>query len=237
MSNWTEERVAQLLDVVGESVPVSQSVAATAAEVLEVSTRSVSAKLRKLGVEVEKAGPRARKFSEEQEAALIQFLTDNANSFTYAEIAEAFAGGEFSSKQIQGKVLSLELTGAVKPTPKPESKKVYTDEEENTFVSMAKAGKYLEDIADALNKTLPSVRGKALSLTRTEVLDKIPTQRESHAANKGQDYFEALGADKIKEMTVAELAEGSGKSPRGVRTIITRRELEAKDYKGKKKAA
>lgn len=235
--SWTAEREVELLAAVGTDRPVSQEAAAAAAEALEVSTRSVSAKLRKMGEEVEKAGPRARKFSDEQETALVAFLTDNEGAFTYAEIAEAFAGGEFSAKQIQGKVLSLELTGSVKPTPKKESVKTYNDEEEATFVAMAQAGKYLEDIADALGKTLPSVRGKALSLNRTEVLESIPPQRESHAANKGPDYFEALGADKIAEMTVAELAEGSGKTPRGVRTICTRRSYNAKDYKAKVKAA
>ncbi len=79
---WTEEREAQLLAEVGDARPVSQSVAAAAAEALEVSTRSVSAKLRKMGVEVEKAGPRARKFSDEQEAALVEFLSNNEGAYT-----------------------------------------------------------------------------------------------------------------------------------------------------------
>lgn len=234
MSFWTEDREAQLLAEVGDERPVSQDTAAAAAEALEVSTRSVSAKLRKMGVEVEKAGPRARKFSDEQEAALVQFLSDNDGSYTYAEIAENFAGGEFSAKQIQGKVLSLELTGSVKPTPKKESVKTYSDEEENTFVAMAQAGKYLEDIAEALGKSLASVRGKALSLNRTQGLD-IPKQRESHAATKVDVIDELVEAGKLGDMTVAEIAEAAGKTPRGVRTIITRRGLVCADYKAKAK--
>jgi transposase len=229
---WDNKREAALLDAVGDTRPVSQDTAAAAAMVLDVSTRSISAKLRKMGVEVEKAGPRARKFSEDQEAALVEFLGNNSGSFTYAEIAEAFAGGEFSSKQIQGKVLSLELTDAVKATPKKESVKTYSDEEEATFVAMAEAGKFLEDIAETLGKSLASVRGKALSLNRTQVLAEIPKQRESHAATK-VDPIEALGD--ISGMTVAEIAEASGKTVRGVKTIITRRGLEASDYKAKAK--
>jgi transposase len=231
---WTEEREQQLLEAVGDERPVTQETAAAAAEALDVSTRSVSAKLRKMGVEVEKAGPRARKFSEEQEDALVAFLENNAGDFTYAEIADQFAGGEFSAKQIQGKVLSLELTDAVKPTPKKAVEKKYSEEEENTFISMARAGKFLEEIAEALGKTLPSVRGKALSLTRVEVLDSIPPQRDKAPAK--EDYFENLGASAIAEMSVAELSEGSGKTPRGVRTILTRRGYDAADYKAKKKA-
>src|SRR5210317_350613 len=123
---WTEEREEQLLEAVGDERPVTQETAAAAAEALEVSTRSVSAKLRKMGVEVEKAGPRARKFSEEQEAALVAFLENNSGEHTYAEIADNFAGGEFSAKQIQGKVLSLEMTDHVKPAPEKKVEKKYS---------------------------------------------------------------------------------------------------------------
>lgn len=229
---WDKDREKALLDAVGNARPVSQETAAKAAEVLDVSTRSVGAKLRKMGVEVEKAGPRARKFSEGEEAALVQFLNQNADKFTYAEIAEKFAGAKFSAKQVQGKVLSLELTDKVKPTPKKETVKVYTDDEEKVFVKMAKAGAFLEDIANKLGKPLASVRGKALSLNRTQGID-IPKQQTSHAANK-EDVIEALGD--ISGLTVEEIAEKTGKSPRGIRTIITRRGLECADYKAKKKA-
>jgi hypothetical protein len=231
--SWNEEREAQLLAAVGNERPVAQETVAKAAEELDVSTRSASAKLRKMGVEVEKVGPRARKYSEEEEVALENFLNDNAGKYTYAEIAQAFAGGKFTAKQIQGKVLSMELTDAVKPTPKPETKKTYTDEEEAVFVKLANGGAFLEDIAEALGKTLASVRGKALSLNRTQGLD-IPKQRESHAANK-EDVIEALGD--ISGMTVDEIAEATGKTARGIRTIITRRGLECADYKAKKKSA
>lgn len=237
MSLWTKEREVQLLQEVGAARPISQVVAAAAAVALDVSTRSASAKLRKMGEEVEKAGPRARKFSDEQETALVGFLNSNSGSFTYAEIANQFSGGEFSAKQIQGKVLSLELTGAVKPTPKKESVKTYTDAEEVTFVKLANSGAFLEDIADALGKSLASVRGKALSLTRTEVLSGIPKQRESHAVVKVDVIEELQQAGKLVAMTVNEIAEAAGKTPRGVRTIITRRQYEASDYKAKKKAA
>jgi len=233
---WTEDRVKELLDAVGAERPVTQATAAAAATVLDVSTRSISAKLRKMGEEVEKAGPRARKFSDEQEASLKAFLSDNEGDFTYAEIAENFADGEFSAKQIQGKVLSLELTGSVKATPKKESVKTYTDEEEATFIAMAKKDKFLEEIAEALNKPLASVRGKALSLNRTMGL-AIPKQEKSHAAVKVDVIEELYNSGELVNLTVAEVAEKSGKTVRGVKTIITRREYVAKDYKFKPKKA
>ena len=233
---WTTDREEKLLAEVGAERPVSQETVASAAEALEVSPRSISAKLRKMGVEVEKAGPRARKFSDDQEAALVAFLDSNAGQFTYAEIAENFAGGEFSAKQIQGKVLSLELTDSVKATPKKESVKTYTDEEEATFVKLANGGAFLEDIAEALGKTLQSVRGKALSLNRTQDL-KIPPQRESHAAVKVDIIEELYNSGELPNLTVAEIAEKSGKTVRGVKTIITRRNYVAADYKAKVKKA
>jgi hypothetical protein len=231
---WDKDREEQLLEAVGAARPVTQETAAAAAEVLGVSSRSASAKLRKMGIEVEKAGPRARKFSEEQEDALVAFLEENEGEFTYAEIAERFEGGEFSAKQIQGKVLSLEMTDAVAKTPEKKVEKKYSEEEENTFKTMANAGKFLEEIAETLNKTLPSVRGKALSLTRTGELQSIPPQRDK--VTKEADYFDSLGASRIAEMSVEELSEGSGKTPRGVRTILTRRGYDAADYKAKKRA-
>lgn len=229
---WDKDKEKELLAAVGAERPVSQVTVAKAAEVLDVSTRSVSAKLRKMGEEVEKVGARARKFSDEQEAALVQFLEANAGKYTYAEIAEAFANGEFSSKQVQGKILSLELTDSVKPTPKKETEKTYTDAEEDKFVKLAKSGAFLEDIAEAVGKPLNSVRGKALSLLRTEVLKEIPPQRNKvvHV-----DPIEALGD--LSEMTVEDIAEATGKTVRGIKTIITRRGLACANYKAKVKAA
>jgi len=178
MSTWTPEREAELLTVVGNTRPVTQAIATVAATALEVSQRSISSKLRKMGVEVEKVATRSRVFSEEQETALASFLEDNSGEFTYAEIAAKFNGGAFSAKQVQGKILSMEMTGDVKATPKVVVAKSYSDEEEATFVAMAKAGKCLEDIAVALDKSVASARGKALSLLRSETLTSIPTQRD-----------------------------------------------------------
>jgi len=112
---------------------------------------------------------------------LADFVVNNAGSLTYKEIAESFAGGKFSAKQIQGKLLALELTGSVKPAEKVEVARTYTEAEEAKFIAMADAGSFIEDIATALNKTVASVRGKALSLTRKGQIAKIPAQRVSHA--------------------------------------------------------
>lgn len=233
---WSDENVAQLLSVVGSESPVSASAVEKAAEVLGVTTRSVAAKLRQLDREVASlAKEKVSSFNEAEGMALASFVQDNAGKYTYKEIAEMFAEGKFNHKQIQGKILALELTGSVKPAEKVEVARTYTEQEESKFITMVEAGKFIEEIASALAKTLPSIRGKALSLLRSGAIDKIPQQKESHAKESG-DPVEALG-DGIVGMTVAEIAKAIEKTERGVRTLLTRRGINVKDYSGADKKA
>lgn len=233
---WTDEAVAQLLQIVGQESPVSVAKVEEAAASLDTSTRSISAKLRQLDREVASmAKEKVSAFSEQESADLTAFVQANAGNLTYKEIAEHFAGGKFNPKQIQGKLLALELTGSVKPAEKVEVARTYSDAEEATFIKMAQSGAFIEDIAAALNKTPASVRGKALSLTRKELIAKIPAQRESHAKND-VDPVTALG-DAIATMTVAEIAAAVNKTERGLRTLLTRRGINVADYKGAEKKA
>ena len=235
LPKWTDERTDTLTSMVGDESPVSQDTVAEVADRMETSARSVSSKLRKMGYEVELASERAAKksFSTDQEATLKTFLESNSGEFTYAQIAENFESGTFSAKQLQGKILSMELTGHVKPAPKVESQKSYSDSEEATFVSLQQAGKFLEEIADALNRPLQSVRGKALSLLRSGHIDAIPRQRDT----KGSAKVDLLADIDVTNMTVEEIAEAISRTPRGVKTMLTRRAISAVDYDGAAKAA
>ena len=229
LPKWTDERTQQLTDFVGSESPISQSTVANAADELETSTRSVSSKLRKMGFDVELASASASKsFSDEQEATLQAFVTDNSGSYTYAEIASNFEGGSFSAKSIQGKILSMELTSHVKPAPKVETVRTYTPEEEGTFVSMVNDGSFVEEIADALGKSVNSIRGKALSLLRSGEINAIPKQKET----KGSSKADVLADIDITDMTVESIADQIGKTVRGVKTMLTRRGLQCADYNG-----
>ena len=235
LPKWTDERTAELTSFVGSESPVSQETVAEAADRLETSTRSVSSKLRKMGFEVELASARASKsFSESQEATLVSFLESNSGEYTYAQIADHFEGGAFSAKQLQGKILSMELTDHVKPAPKVESVKTYSADEEATFISMVNDGAFVEAIAEALGRSVNSVRGKALSLLRSGDINAIPRQETTKGTSKA-DPFEDI-AD-IASMTVEQIAETIGKTARGVKTMLTRRGLAAADYDGAAKAA
>lgn len=228
---WSDDAVAALTSVANRESPVSaDSVRALAAQ-LSVTDRSVAAKLRQLGHTVASmAAVKAPTFSEDQAVALKGFVESNANNLTYKEIAEGFQGGAFSAKQIQGKLLAMELTGLVKAAEKVEAVRTYTEAEESKFISLVNAGKFIEEIAEALGKTIASVRGKALSMTRSGAIASIPAQKESHAKND-TDPVEALG-DKIATMTVAEIATATGKSERGVKTLLTRRGIKVADHDG-----
>lgn len=225
---WTEERTAQLTQLVGSESPVTKATVDSVAAQLETSPRSVASKLRKMGVEVELASAAPRAFSDEQAEALRDFVEENRGQLTYAQIAEQFEGGHFSPKTIQGKILSMELTDAVAPTPKPESTKTYSDEEEATIVRLIGEGAFVEDIAAAVGRTVPSVRGKALSLLRSGAIAAVPKQRDVKGA--APDALEALGD--VSGLTVTQIAEQLGKTERGVKTMLTRRGITAADYDG-----
>ena len=235
LPKWTEERTDTLTNYVGNESPVSQGTVAAAAEELETTTRSISSKLRKMGYDVELASSSAaRAFSDEQEAILEAFVTENSGTYTYAEIAEHYQGGAFSAKSIQGKILSMELTGHVKPAPVKESVRTYSPDEETTFISMVNDGAFVEAIAEAMGRSVNSVRGKALSLLRSGDIDAIPRQ-EVTKSNGTTDPFSDI--DDISAMTVEAIAEEIGKTQRGVKTMLTRRGLTAADYDGAAKAA
>lgn len=234
--NWSDEAVDQLMNIVGSESPVSVEAVERAAEQLGKTTRSIASKLRQLDREVASlAKEKTSAFTADEGADLADFVNANAGNLTYKEIAENFAGGKFTAKQIQGKLLALELTGSVKPAEKVEVARTYTEAEEATFVKMADAGNYIEEIAAKLNKTVASVRGKALSLTRKGQIAKIPAQKESHA-KESVDAVSALGSA-IHTMTVAEIAAAVDKTERGLRTLLTRRGIKVADYDGAAKKA
>lgn len=235
MSNWTEERTALLETGLDKTAEISRDEVISKADELDVSPRSISSKLRKLGYEVEKVAAATKKWSEAEEAHLRNVLESNPGTYTYRDLEGVIGDGKHTWKSIQGKVLSMELTDKVMPTEKPASVKTYSEEEEATFIKMAQNGSSIEAIASALGRTLQSVRGKALSLLRQVEGFKIPHQ-ETKVSDISVDPYKELG-DAIATMTVAEIAEKIEKTERGVKTTLTRRGLTCADYDGAAKKA
>lgn len=234
LPKWDADREATLTSIVGDVTPVTAETVEAAAETLKTTTRSVAAKLRKMDYDVEStAKSTGKSYTEAEEAELTNFLNAKPNQFTYAEIATQVLGGSRSAKQIQGKILSMELFGLVKPTEKVERPKSYTDDEEVTLLALVREGGFIEDIAEAMGRPVNSIRGKILSLSRVHSDIKIPKQKEYKA--KKADAFSELGD--VSEMTVEEIATAIEKTERGVKTLLTHRGVDCADYKGAKKHA
>lgn len=232
--NWSDEAVATLTSMVAGQSPVSADTVEQVAAALSKSTRSIAAKLRQLDFEVASlAQVKAPAFTPEEAEALRATVMSAAGSMTYKDIAAQFMGGKFNAKQIQGKLLAMELTSQVKPADKVEVARSYTEAEETKFISMANGGSFIEEISAALGKPVASVRGKALSLTRSGHISEIPKQKESHA-KEVNDPVTALG-DALATMTVEQIAAATDKTVRGLKTLLTRRGLDFADYKGKTK--
>lgn len=153
---WSQENVDQLLAIVGSESPVSAASVESAAEQLGVSARSVAAKLRQLDREVASlAKEKVSAFSESEGVELAAFVNANPGAYTYKEIAEQFADGKFNHKQIQGKILALELTASVKPAEKVEVARAYTEAEEGKFVSWLKLASSLKKLLKLLARPFP----------------------------------------------------------------------------------
>ena len=232
---WTEDRTRILTAMVEGMDTISQSTVASASVELDTTTRSISSKLRKMGYDVELAASAHKKaFSDAQAEALSSFVTENSGTYTYADIASNFEGGAFTAKQVQGKILSMELTSHVKPAEKVEVARTYTPAEEATFLDLVSNNAFVEEIAEALGKSINSVRGKALSFLRSGDITSIPKQKESRA-KANVDALTELGD--ISAMTVEQIAESIDKTIRGVKTMLTRRGMTCSNHDGAKKAA
>ena len=232
---WTEDRTRILTAMVEGMDTISQSTVASASVELDTTTRSISSKLRKMGYDVELAASAHKKaFSDAQAESLTAFVTENSGTYTYADIASNFEGGAFTAKQVQGKILSMELTSHVKPAEKVEVARTYTPAEEATFLDLVSNNAFVEEIAEALGKSINSVRGKALSFLRSGDITSIPKQKESRA-KANVDALTELGD--ISAMTVEQIAESIDKTIRGVKTMLTRRGMTCSNHDGAKKAA
>lgn len=215
---YTDEMVARMNDVASSGV--TEDIIESLVDEFEFPRRSVTAKLRKLGYDVPKKPGAAPVFSTDETEALAKFLEENSTSHTADEIASSFADGKFTSRQINGKALSLEMTSHIKPAEKKVTPKTYTAEQEEQISSMVEDSAFLEDIADAIGKPVNSVRGKLLSMG-------LKAEQREKKATKSDPYE---GIDEMLEQTVEELADHFGKTVRGVKTVLTRRGLAASDY-------
>ena len=214
---YTEDMVQSMHDAAGSGV--TEEIIENLMEEFDFPRRSVTAKLRKLGYDVPKKPGAAPVFSADETDALKSYLEDNSGNHTAEEIAADFADGKFTARQINGKALSLEMTQHVKPAEKKVTPKTYTDEEEGTITEMVEAGNYIEEIAESLDRSVNSIRGKLLSMgLKAPQRDKKSTKSDPYA-----------GIEDMLDKTVEDIADHFDKTVRGVKTGLTRRGLACAD--------
>ena len=215
---YTEDMVTRMHDVAGSGV--TEEIIESLMEEFDFPRRSVTAKLRKLGYDVPKKPGAAPVFSADETDELASFLESNSGNLTAEEISQQFAGGKFTARQINGKALSLEMTGHVKPAEKKVTPRTYSEDEEAKISDMVEGGSYLEEIADAMGRSVNSIRGKLLSMgLKAPQRDKKDSKADPYA-----------GIEDMLDQTVEEIAEAFDKTVRGVKTVLTRRGLACADY-------
>lgn len=218
---YTDDMVERMHEIAGAGL-TEETIENLMSE-FDFPRRSVTAKLRKLGYDVPKKPGAAPVFSADETEALATFLQDNSGNMTAEEIAADFADGKFTARQINGKALSLEMTQHIKPAEKKVTPRTYTDAEEAQITEMVEAGKFMEEIADAMGRPINSVRGKLLSMG-------LKAPQRDKKTNKADPY---AGIEDMLDKTVEELAENFDKTVRGVKTVLTRRNLSCADYSPK----
>lgn len=217
MSVWTEELTEKLKErVKDETKPVPYDVCEKIGEEFNVSARSVTGKLRNLGIEYEKKGAqeKAKSYSEEDEKLIARM----AEKGKYIEEIAEKLGREV--KSIRGKLLSMKITG-VKTRDKAQPKaKTYTEAEENKIEKLAGEGKYIEDIAEALGRTVPQIRGKLLSMKITGV----QTKNKKAAPKKlyTEDLVAKLKAEIDKGKGLEDIAKQFDLNPRGMKAQLAK---------------
>lgn len=220
---YTDEMVARMHEKCPHGV-TEEDVVDLMAE-FDVPRRSLTAKMRKEGFDVPKK-IKVPTFTVEETATLEEFMDAHAGQYTAKELAVNFMDGKFTERALTGKLLSMDKLGPnwVKPTEKQVVPKTFTEDQEATIREMVEDSKFIEEIAEAVGKSVQSVRGKLLSMGL-----KAP-QRDKKASKK--DAYE--GIEELAEtMTVAELMAHYDKTERGVKTVLARRKLTCKDYPSK----
>lgn len=218
--DYTDEMVERL-HAAGQA-GLTEEVIGTLVADFEFPRRSVTAKLRKLGYDVPHKPKDAPVFDEAETQALREFLEANDGVYTAEEIAAQLGNGKFEARQITGKALSLELISNIKPAEKKVAPRTFTAEEEASIEQLVASGKYIEEIAESLGKSVQQIRGKLLSMKLS-----APTRDKKAAKADSYDGIEELAPT----MTVAELAAHfEGKTERGIKTVLSRRKIAAKDY-------
>jgi len=149
-------------------------------------------------------------FSPEDEAVISEMTSDPDNLPYLEEIAEKL---DKKPQQVRGKLVSMRISGILKrdKVVQEPTVKLFSEEDEVTIFGMTEDEDnmpFIEEIADALGKTVKQVRGKIASLRIKGVLTrdkketiKVKVYTDEVIANVTQFVKDGLGLDAIVEKT------------------------------------
>jgi DNA-binding NarL/FixJ family response regulator len=116
-------------------------------------------------------------FSPKDSKDLISFIKKNYKKYSLEELANLFKKGKFEKCQILG-VLNFNSLGnhIRKKVPNHSS---YTQEEVDLIIKMAKKGKYIEEIAEALNRKPRQISCKCANMIKNNLIKKCPLTKSN----------------------------------------------------------
>jgi DNA-binding CsgD family transcriptional regulator len=208
---WTEELVAKLVEGLDKNTEVPYSKCQEIAENLNISDRSVTGKLRVLGFKVGRKTKPGKVYTPEDEERIRKMVE---KGYTQKQIADKLGK---DIKSIGGKLLAMGIKGVERGVPKKEAApKKFTEAEEAKIKELAENGAYVEEIADALGKTVQQIRGKLVSMK----ISGVPTKNKKTATKKV--YTDAV-VEQVKALaaegkSVEEIAEALELNEKGLRS-------------------
>ena len=223
MAKYSEEQTAKVEGFInsygGEVIPYSDFEAFVDSFGEDFSEKSLSAKIRFMGGNLEKkvAKAKVKTFSEEDEQIIKEMTSDPDNMPFLEEIAERL-GKE--PKQVRGKLVSMKVRGVKKRDVKEPKAKAFTEEDEQLIRDMTSDPDnlpFIEDIAERLNVEVKKLRGKIASM-------KIKGVRSKNTkAPKAKIYTDEL-KEELKELvkshTIEQIAEMKNLNFIGLRSIL-----------------
>lgn len=154
------------------------------------------------------------KFTEEMVQAINEKLSGR-KKVTYVEATEIADSLEIEIKSLAPKLRSM----GIEVGKKAGNAKKFTEQEERRLQAMVAKGAFIEDIAEALQKTVPQIRGKLLHMqlsapTKNKKPQKTPIYTE--------EFVGKIKTDLDAGMDIEAVAKKYSVNPRGLKSQLSK---------------
>jgi len=143
-------------------------------------------------------------FSPKDSKDLISFVKKNYKKHSLEELTDIFGKGKFEKCQILGVLNFSSLGNHIKKKVPNQSK--YTQEEVDLIIKMNNEGKFVEDIAEALQKNIRNISCKCASMIKNQLIKRCPERKPQKPKYNKKDSKKML--EMFKEgLTTKDVAE------------------------------